>query len=137
MHDRIFIDTNVVVYSLLENGSWKHKKAVKLMESLKGNFIFVSIQVLNELYVSLLKHDVANAEIENRIRKIIEIYNVSVNDIETIKYCWKIRNKYSYSYWGSLIIASALENNCKTIYSEDMQDAQIIEEKLTIINPFK
>jgi predicted nucleic acid-binding protein len=36
-----------------------------------------------------------------------------------------------------LIIASALENKCKILYTEDMQDGQIIEGKLKIENPFK
>jgi predicted nucleic acid-binding protein len=48
-----------------------------------------------------------------------------------------IRQKYRLSFWDSLIIASALENNCLTLYSEDMQDGQIIEDRLKIINPFK
>jgi predicted nucleic acid-binding protein len=48
-----------------------------------------------------------------------------------------VANQYKYSYWDSLIIASALENKCKILYTEDMQDGQIIEGKLKIENPFK
>jgi predicted nucleic acid-binding protein len=81
MRDRIFIDTNILVYSLLDNGSQKHKQIMHLMELLKGNFIFISTQILNELYVSLLKHNIDEAE-------------------------------------------------------EDMQDGQIIEDKLRIVDPF-
>jgi predicted nucleic acid-binding protein len=35
-----------------------------------------------------------------------------------------------------MMLASALINNCEVIYSEDMQHNQIIEDKLTIVNPF-
>jgi predicted nucleic acid-binding protein len=136
MRDRIFIDTNVLVYLLLENESRKHSQAVQLMEALKGNFIFISTQVLNELYVSLQKHDIDEAEIENKIRKLIGIYNILIIDISTIKLCWKVSRKYSYSYWDSLIIASALERNCSVLYTEDMQDGQVIDDKLRIVNPF-
>jgi predicted nucleic acid-binding protein len=38
--------------------------------------------------------------------------------------------------WDSLIIASALENGCKILYSEDMHHNHLIEKKLRIINPF-
>jgi predicted nucleic acid-binding protein len=107
------------------------------MESLKGNFIFISTQVLNELYVSLQKHDIDEPEIENKIRKIIGIYNISIINISTIKLCWKVRKKYSYSYWDSLITAAALESNCTILYTEDMQDGQVIDDKLRIVNPFK
>jgi predicted nucleic acid-binding protein len=109
---------------------------VQLMEALKGNFIFISTQVLNELYVSLQKHDIDEAEIENKIRKLIGIYNILIIDTSTIKLCWKVRRKYSYSYWDSLIIAAALQNDCTVLYTEDMQDGQVIDNKLRIVNPF-
>ena len=137
MKDRFFIDTNILVYSLLKNDSQKHSQTVHLMESLKGKFIFISTQVLNELYVSLQKHDIDEPEIENKIRKIIGIYNISIINISTIKLCWKVRKKYSYSYWDSLITAAALESNCTILYTEDMQDGQVIDDKLRIVNPFK
>ncbi len=48
-----------------------------------------------------------------------------------------IKKRYRFSYWDSLIIASALENNCSILYSEDMQHSQVIEDNLKIINPFE
>jgi predicted nucleic acid-binding protein len=48
-----------------------------------------------------------------------------------------LKNKYNLQYYDALIIATALENNCNILFSEDMQDKLIIENKLTIINPFK
>jgi len=57
-------------------------------------------------------------------------------DNEAILLSFKIAEQYKYSIWDSLIVASALGNNCSTLYTEDMQDGQIIEKKLKIINPF-
>jgi predicted nucleic acid-binding protein len=48
-----------------------------------------------------------------------------------------IMKKFNYSYWDCLILASALENNCTILYTEDMQDGQTVEGKLKILNPFK
>jgi predicted nucleic acid-binding protein len=48
-----------------------------------------------------------------------------------------IAQRYKYSYWDSLILSSALENGCKVLYTEDMQDGQTIDGKLKIENPFK
>jgi predicted nucleic acid-binding protein len=45
--------------------------------------------------------------------------------------------KYRFSYWDSLILAAALESTCSFVYSEDLQDGQRIENRLTVINPFK
>jgi predicted nucleic acid-binding protein len=43
---------------------------------------------------------------------------------------------YRYSYGDSLIIASALEHGCTKLISEDMQNGQFIEDRLSISNPF-
>jgi predicted nucleic acid-binding protein len=48
-----------------------------------------------------------------------------------------IRRKYNFSYYDSIIVATALENECDVLYSEDMQHHQIVDDKLTIINPFR
>ncbi|SDN51183.1 PIN domain-containing protein [Desulfonauticus submarinus] len=57
--------------------------------------------------------------------------------LDIVRKSWEIKEKYKFSYWDSLIVASALENNCSILYTEDMQDGQIIEKKLEIVNPFK
>ena len=46
-----------------------------------------------------------------------------------------IHEKYRYSFWGSLIIASAMEGGATTIVSEDLSDKQKIK-GTTIHNPF-
>ena len=48
-----------------------------------------------------------------------------------------IAARFGYRIYDSLIIASALEAACATLYSEDMQDGQVIEGRLTIRNPFR
>ena len=47
-----------------------------------------------------------------------------------------IAERLGYQVYDSLIIASALEAGCATLYSEDMQDGQVVEGRLTIRNPF-
>ncbi|NJK98980.1 MAG: PIN domain-containing protein [Bacteroidales bacterium] len=59
-----------------------------------------------------------------------------INEITTIDLACQIAKKYHYSYYDSQIIAAAMECGCKTLYSEDMQDGQVIENILTILNPF-
>jgi predicted nucleic acid-binding protein len=48
----------------------------------------------------------------------------------------KIHSKCKFSFFDSLIVAAALEENCDILYSEDMQDGQIIENTLKIVNSF-
>lgn len=38
-----------------------------------------------------------------------------------------IRSSSSFSWYDSIIVASALESGCDTLYSEDMQDGRQVE----------
>jgi len=137
MKDKMFFDSNILVYSSLQDDKEKHNIVLNLWRQLEGNFIFISTQVVNEVYVSLLKHALTDKDIQNIVLKIIDVCNVSVITIDSIKSAWKLKKQYNLSYWDSLIVASAMENNCDILYSEDMQDRQTLEDKLKIINPFK
>ena len=137
MKGKMFLDSNILVYSSLQDDKEKHDIVLNLWRQLEGNFIFVSTQVVNEVYVSLLKHALTDKDIQTIVLKIIDVCNVSVITIDSIKSAWKLKKQYNLSYWDSLIVASAMENNCDILYSEDMQDRQTLENKLKIINPFK
>jgi predicted nucleic acid-binding protein len=47
-----------------------------------------------------------------------------------------IASRTGYQFYDALIIASALESGCTTLFSEDLQDGQVVEGRLTICNPF-
>ena len=54
----------------------------------------------------------------------------------TIELSLDLMVNYQFFYWDSLIIAAAIESGCSLLYSEDLQDGQIIFQRLTIRNPF-
>jgi len=143
MKDKIFIDTNIFVYSFLDNNKdiEEHKKCLKaqnLLQSFDSNCdIIISTQVCNEYYSALLKNKILDVDIQNSLKELINITEVKAISKSTILSLMEIRNRYKYSYWDSLILSSALENGCTVLYSEDMQHNQLIENQLKIINPFK
>ncbi len=53
-----------------------------------------------------------------------------------VKEAIALGERYQLSHWDSLIVAAALRANCDTLYSEDMQHGQLIDGRLTVINPF-
>lgn len=136
MRDRIFIDSNILIYSSLQDDKEKHNETLNFLEKLKDKIVFISTQVINEVYVALLKHELKDEDIQNIVSKIIDIYNSSIITVDTIKKSWNLRGVYNLSYWDSLILASALESRCKVLYTEDMQDNLVINNMLTIKNPF-
>jgi len=138
MKDRGFIDTNVFVYAILDDPSHpaQRKKAVNLILNSTIEAV-ISTQVINELYNVLLRNGISDFNIQERIGEIIENTEIMVISIETIQASWKIREKYKYSYWDSLIISSAIAAKCTTLFTEDMQNKQLIENSLRIINPLQ
>jgi predicted nucleic acid-binding protein len=55
---------------------------------------------------------------------------------ELVRQSFTLSLKYGFSHWDSLIVASALQAGCSTLYTEDMHNGQVIEGKLKIVNPF-
>ena len=83
-----------------------------------------------------MKHGVDDKKIQEKLYQIIDVVLVVPLTLDIVMKSWSIKTKYKFSYWDSLIIASALENNCSILYTEDMQDGQVIEESSKIVNPF-
>ncbi|MDR2147277.1 MAG: PIN domain-containing protein [Tannerella sp.] len=137
MTEKILIDTNIFIYAYTGDDERKHAISRDLLRNnVLRNEIIVSVQILNEFYVVMTKYKYAHNEIKLCMNEIIEQVKVTPLELETVKQCIAVREKYRYSWWDSLVLASALENDCAIVYSEDMQSGQIIENKLRIINPF-
>jgi len=135
MNDNCFIDTNILVYCYTDDEPVKRQKALDIAN---GSDAFISTQVLTELSNTLKRKFKQDWQaVEKVISEICSDFNVFVNKPVTIERACRVADKYQYSFYDSLIIAAALSINCKTLYSEDMQDGQMIENSLTIVNPFK
>lgn len=137
MSDKIFIDTNILVYAFLDNEAEKHEQAVNLLAQAINKEVFISTQVFSELYSALSKNGIEHDAIEQYVLELEEQMNLVLIDFQTITRCLTLKKRYGFSYWDCLILASALEGGCSVVYSEDMQDGQRIEQKLTITNPFR
>ncbi len=141
MSNKVFVDSNIFVYAYLDSNNddqhYKHLKAINcLKEICLNNKVVISTQVLSEYYSALLKNKISDLDIQESAKYLINSVEISPISKYTITETYDIKNKYRYSYWDSLIISSALQNDCSLLYSEDMQHQQEIANKLTIINPF-
>ena len=65
--------------------------------------------------------------------KLVAVAPVTEN---TVRDAMTVGLRYGLSHWDSLIVAAALGTGCDTLYSEDMQDGQVFEDRLTVRNPF-
>lgn len=136
MKDKVFVDSNIFIYAKIKSqDSEKHIGAQSLLRSLDKQVI-ISVQVLNEFYNTLDRIGVDDATIQGFLKQIMKSTTTQSINKSTIELCWDMRNVYHYSYYDSLILASAFEAGCAILYSEDMQHGQVIEKKLKIVNPF-
>ncbi len=133
MSGNLTIDTNILVYAFAKQDDRRKQIAKDIL--LKCNM--VSLQVVNEtMYVLWKKFSFSYTELTNLVTFIKQKFTLKSLSIFTLEKTISISKKYGFSFWDSMIIASALENNCKSLFSEDLQHGQIIDSTLKIINPF-
>lgn len=134
MSDKVFFDTNILVYSYSTTEPEKREIAQQLIIDSDS---YISTQVLTELCNIVTKKLKFSYEIAQTVLdECCSNSNLITKTKEIIVKATKIASKYGYSFYDSLIISAALSANCKILYSEDMHHTQIIEKKLSIINPF-
>lgn len=130
---KAFFDTNILLY-LLSAESDKANCAERLLAG-RGT---ISVQVLNEfIAVASRKLGLSYPEIREILESIRAVCAIQPMTLETHELGLQIAEQHGFSIYDSLIIASALLAGCETLYSEDLQDGQIIERQITIKNPFQ
>lgn len=136
--DNVFVDTNVIVYAYDKDAGEKHLIAANIMKELWHSGLgTISTQILQEFYVTLTKKISAPLDIpvvREMIRRLSK-WDVLLIDMDTIIRATELQERYRYSFWDSLIIASAIASGARTILSEDLADGQTIQ-GVSIKNPF-
>jgi predicted nucleic acid-binding protein len=128
-----FFDTNVLLYMLSANVAKADRS-----EELISLGATVSVQVLNEFVaVASRKLRMPWSEIRDVLSQFRAVCAIEPITIATHEKALFIAERYGLSIYDSLIISAALLAGCKTLYSEDMQNGQVIEGSLTIRNPFE
>jgi len=125
MTDKTFVDSNVWLYLFTADSERKSKAAREYI--INNRNLVISFQVLNEVCCVLKKKQYTEPEIRNVANDLIQICEVCDCSAETITLASKLREKYSFSYWDSHIVASALASQCKVLASEDMQHGLRVE----------
>jgi predicted nucleic acid-binding protein len=135
MQDKVFLDTNIIIYLYSEDETDKNKIALDILDSY--NDAIISNQVINEITNVLFKKFRLSAEdVENVVLEIDNSLRIVDNSLKTQIKAVRLKGKYGFQYYDALIVATALEHGCNILFSEDMQHGQVIEDSLRIINPF-
>jgi predicted nucleic acid-binding protein len=133
-----FVDTNVLIYAHDLSAGDKHARARELIQELwvSGEGC-LSIQVLQEFYVNVtqkvakpLRPDVAAQIIAD-----LGAWEVHRPGVEDVLDAVRLHNQHQISFWDAMIIVSAIQLGCLTLWSEDLNPGQVYDQ-VTIASPF-
>jgi predicted nucleic acid-binding protein len=132
--ERIFLDTNIVVYAYSDDDEVKCRMA---REVLVLNECLVSTQVLNEFSNVCVKklHRTAR-EVWNSIESLLSICDLAVVGKDTVRAALDIHERFDISYYDSLMVTTAIDCRCSYFISEDLQNGQVFD-GVTVKNVFR
>jgi predicted nucleic acid-binding protein len=130
---RSFLDSNVLVYAFTVD-----RRATKARQLLQDGAT-ISVQSLNEFSNVARRKFSKDWEWVNEAHGTIRVFCPSILPItlETHDEALRVAERYNYSIFDSLIVASALEAGSDTLWSEDMHHGMVIDGRLRIANPFR
>ena len=126
-----FFDTNVLLYIAAVDPA-KADRAKELI----GAGGMISVQALDEITnVARRKMGMSWAETRaflSTIRGLLPVRPLTIDVHETGV---RLAERYGLSIYDAMIAASALQADCDTLWSEDMQDGIVLDDRLRVVNP--
>lgn len=132
-----FLDTNIFVYLFDETDDRKRTRAEGLVRSaLEEGTACISYQVIQEtLNVMTGKLEASSRDAKGLLDDVLmPLWHIYPTH-DLYRRGLDIHDRYGFSFYDSLMVASALDAGCRIFYSEDLQHNQTIE-GLTVVNPF-
>jgi predicted nucleic acid-binding protein len=128
-----FFDSNVILY-LVSSDSVKVSRVERLLAE-RGS---ISVQVLNEsANVLRRKREIPWPNLRAfllELRKGLDVLPVTIDIHEA---GLRLAERYGFATYDAMIVAAALAADCDTLWSEDMQDGLLVDQRLRIVNPFR
>ena len=138
MTDRVFVDTNVLVYSRDASEPPKQKQAMAWMAHLWSEQAGrLSFQVLNEFYIAVtnkLQPGMDPQSAREDVRFLLAWRPIPI-DARVVEGAWLIQDRYKLSWWDALIVSAAQVGDCRYLLTEDLQENQNLG-NVKVINPF-
>jgi predicted nucleic acid-binding protein len=136
MSARSFFDTNVLVYSDDKSSPAKQRRALELVsEHRRTGTGVVSMQVLQEYFVTVTRKLQVDARIARRKVELLAEFDVAAPDVPDILAAIDLHRLHGFSFWDALILRSAMEAGCRVLLSEDLQAREV--DGIRIVNPFE
>ncbi|MBP1768411.1 MAG: hypothetical protein H6P98_2526 [Candidatus Aminicenantes bacterium] len=136
--ERVFVDTNIIVYAYDRDAGRKHEIARDLMIGLwsaAGGVL--STQILQEFYVTVTRK-IASPLTREAAREIIKDYltwGIVSNDGDAVLEAIDIETGENISFWDALVVAAAKRGGAEVLLSEDLSEGRKFGD-MVVRNPF-
>ena len=127
--DRVFVDTNVLLYAFDRSAGVKRRRAADLLERLwRSGDGCVSVQVLQEFYVNSTRKIATplDAETAKSIVTYLGRWRVHEPLVEDVLAAIELQQNARLSFWDAMILQSAGKLGCRVVYSEDLNPGQVV-----------
>ncbi len=139
MSDKYFIDTNIFVYSFDNSAPAKKVQAIEVIQqAIETGTGIISTQVMQEFLNVAVRKFTVPMKLEDSLMYLRQVLNPLCQvypDLSLYAACLEIQAETGYSFYDSLIISGAITGGCALLYSEDLQDGQVVR-GVKISNPF-
>ena len=137
MSARSFFDTNVLVYSDDRAAAAKQRRALDLLaEHRRGGTGVVSLQVLQEYFVTITRKLHVDAVVARRKVELLAQFDVATPEVPDILAAIDLHRLHGFSFWDALVVRTAKQAGCSVIFSENFQEAREID-GIRVVNPFR
>ena len=138
MKDKVFVDSNVLIYAHDLDARDKHLRAVEVVRGLWENRNgILSTQVLQEFYVNVTRK-IPEPLPRSKAREVARNYRLwqteTIHPVDVFR-ASEIEETNQISFWDALIVVTATKGGASTLLSEDLSAGQIIA-GVAIENPF-
>jgi len=128
----VFADTNIVVYAYARD-----PQRSPVAEAILAAAPVISTQIVGEfLNIARTKMGLDLATRHKVAQDLLHSCTVVPLDAQAAAQAMAVEATYQVSYWDALVVAAALAAGCDTLYTEDLQNGQVFEGRLTVKNPF-
>jgi len=139
MSDRIFVDTNVLVYAYDRSEPQKQRRALEVLDRLAVSRVgVISTQVLAEFFVSVTRKIVTPLSVSEayvRVKNYLQAWTVlDLTGMIVLEAARGVR-EHQFNFWDAQIWAAARLNQIPIVFSEDF-NVGAVTESIHFVNPF-
>jgi predicted nucleic acid-binding protein len=133
-----FVDSNILVYAFDASAGSRHISAERLVERIwQKETGCLSLQVLEEFFVTVTRKTPQPLSIDEAAQRVREfaVWRVFTPAVDDVLNAITLQKEARLSFWDAMVVTAASELGCDVLWTEDLNDGQILR-GVRVRNPF-